>query len=131
MIDELMTGATFSLDPRDEEVSVDFALDRACPGLGVGFAFEGLARGWIALAANVRFPPIPAATLECGKNDVQDWGRFVSEARTLVTQGKEDGALGGIRTHDPCLRRAVLYPAELRVQRGRHDTHLGVWRPSP
>ncbi len=29
------------------------------------------------------------------------------------------GALGGIRTHDPCLRRAVLYPAELRVQRAR------------
>ena len=28
---------------------------------------------------------------------------------------QEDGALGGIRTHDPCLRRAVLYPAELRV----------------
>ena len=33
-------------------------------------------------------------------------------------KGGEDGALGGIRTHDPCLRRAVLYPAELRVQRG-------------
>src|SRR6185437_16427157 len=26
------------------------------------------------------------------------------------------GALGGIRTHDPCLRRAVLYPAELRAR---------------
>ena len=26
-----------------------------------------------------------------------------------------DGALGGIRTPDPCLRRAVLYPAELRA----------------
>jgi hypothetical protein len=25
------------------------------------------------------------------------------------------GAPGGIRTHDPCLRRAVLYPAELRA----------------
>ena len=29
---------------------------------------------------------------------------------------QEDGALGGIRTHDPCLRRAILYPAELRVR---------------
>src|SRR3954470_15644179 len=28
----------------------------------------------------------------------------------------EDGALGGIRTHDPSLRRAVLYPAELRAR---------------
>ena len=28
---------------------------------------------------------------------------------------KGNGALGGIRTHDPCLRRAILYPAELRV----------------
>src|SRR6185312_653430 len=27
-----------------------------------------------------------------------------------------DGALGGIRTHDPSLRRAVLYPAELRAR---------------
>lgn len=26
------------------------------------------------------------------------------------------GASGGIRTHDPCLRRAVLYPAELRMR---------------
>ena len=25
------------------------------------------------------------------------------------------GALGEIRTHDPCLRRAILYPAELQV----------------
>src|SRR5690606_9979381 len=28
------------------------------------------------------------------------------------------GASGGIRTHDPCLRRAVLYPAELRMRCG-------------
>ena len=26
------------------------------------------------------------------------------------------GALGEIRTHDPCLRRAILYPAELQAQ---------------
>src|SRR5487761_527855 len=31
-----------------------------------------------------------------------------------------NGAPGGIRTHDPCLRRAVLYPAELRA----HDQSL-------
>jgi hypothetical protein len=31
--------------------------------------------------------------------------------------------------NDHCLRRAVLYPAELLVQRGRHDTHLGRGRP--
>ena len=28
----------------------------------------------------------------------------------------DNGALGGIRTHDPCLRRAILYPAELQAQ---------------
>ena len=39
------------------------------------------------------------------------------------------GAPGGIRTHDPCLRRAVLYPAELLVQRGRNHTHLAGGRP--
>jgi hypothetical protein len=27
----------------------------------------------------------------------------------------KSGAPGGIRTHDPCLRRAVLYPAELQA----------------
>lgn len=27
----------------------------------------------------------------------------------------EFGALGEIRTHDPCLRRAILYPAELQA----------------
>ena len=42
---------------------------------------------------------------------------------------KGAGAPGGIRTHDPCLRRAVLYPAELLVRRGRHHTHLRVSRP--
>ena len=42
---------------------------------------------------------------------------------------QEDGAPDGIRTHDPCLRRAVLYPAELLVQCGRHDTHLVGGRP--
>jgi len=28
-----------------------------------------------------------------------------------------------------CLRRAVLYPAELLVQRGRNHTHLRLPRP--
>ncbi|MDB5715222.1 MAG: hypothetical protein JWO15_2619, partial [Sphingomonadales bacterium] len=32
---------------------------------------------------------------------------------------EDDGAPDRIRTCDPCLRRAVLYPAELRVRRGR------------
>jgi hypothetical protein len=35
------------------------------------------------------------------------------------------GAPGEIRTHDLCLRRAALYPAELRVRIKReHDTKL-------
>lgn len=28
---------------------------------------------------------------------------------------QKNGALGEIRTHDPCLRRAILYPAELQA----------------
>src|ERR1700679_632812 len=32
------------------------------------------------------------------------------------------GAPGGIRTHDPRLRRPILYPAELRAQRWGGDT---------
>ena len=35
-----------------------------------------------------------------------------------LDKGKKNGAPGGIRTHDPCLRRAVLYPAELRMRCG-------------
>src|SRR5580692_2073996 len=34
----------------------------------------------------------------------------------------ENGAPGGIRTHDPRLRRPILYPAELRAQRWGGDT---------
>src|ERR1700677_1547421 len=34
----------------------------------------------------------------------------------------EIGAPGGIRTHDPRLRRPILYPAELRAQRWGGDT---------
>ncbi|RML95672.1 hypothetical protein ALQ88_200014 [Pseudomonas savastanoi] len=55
-IDELMKGGAFSLDAKDEDAPVDFAFDHACPGLGIGFGFEGLALGWIALTANLRFP---------------------------------------------------------------------------
>ena len=36
-----------------------------------------------------------------------------------------NGALDRIRTCDPCLRRAVLYPAELRVHRGFSSLSLG------
>ncbi|WP_122780382.1 hypothetical protein, partial [Pseudomonas viridiflava] len=78
----LMKGGAFSLDARDKDAPVDFAFDHACPGLGIGFGFEGFALGWIALTTNLRFPlslstagprflivaisTIPA-TLECGK----------------------------------------------------------------
>ena len=121
------------------------AFDHACSGLSVvGFGFEGFALGWIALATDLRLPLILAAIPDgChfdhsrhvqvwkifGKNDFQDQDRFLSVALSPVIQGKEDGAPGGIRTHDHCLRRAVLYPAELLVQCGRHNTHVGGGRP--
>ncbi len=40
-----MKGDTFSLDPRDEDASVDFAFDHAGPGLGVGSGLEDLCAG--------------------------------------------------------------------------------------
>lgn len=55
-IDELMKGGAFSLDARDKDALVDFALDHACPGLSIGFGFEGFSLGWIALTTNLRFP---------------------------------------------------------------------------
>lgn len=48
--------------------------------------------------------------------------KFTKSAQVIDKHGEVDGALEGIRTPDPCLRRAVLYPAELRVR-----THV---RPS-
>jgi hypothetical protein len=33
-----------------------------------------------------------------------------------IVEWKEDGTPGRIRTCDPCLRRAVLYPSELRAR---------------
>ena len=62
------------------------------------------------------------------EEDLRAWASG-SEAGCKNIEGGEDGAPDGIRTHDPCLRRAVLYPAELLVQRGRHDTHVGGGRP--
>ena len=35
--------------------------------------------------------------------------------KSLPGTVRESGALGGIRTHDLSLRRAALYPAELRA----------------
>lgn len=55
-INELMKGGAFSLDARDKDAPVDFAFDHACPGLSIGFGFEGLALGWIALMADLNFP---------------------------------------------------------------------------
>lgn len=40
-----MKGDTFSLEPRDEDASVDFAFDHAWPGLGVGSGLEDLCAG--------------------------------------------------------------------------------------
>src|SRR5690348_4932566 len=58
---------------------------------------------------------------------------MLSPTRTKRTHARvmciESGAPGGIRTHDPCLRRAVLYPAELRAhvrpRGGWHSRHRG------
>lgn len=94
-INELMKGSAFSLDARDKNASVDFAFDHACPGLGIGFGFEGFSLGWIALATDLRFPLILATTPDCcqfdhsrhrvsaaglWQNDVQDQDRFLSGA---------------------------------------------------
>ena len=37
------------------------------------------------------------------------------QPNAVLTSYGAYGALGEIRTHDPCLRRAILYPAELQV----------------
>lgn len=58
---------------------------------------------------------------------------FVSGSYGNMTKQRY-GASGGIRTHDPCLRRAVLYPAELRMQRrgsrGRPQSYASRRRES-
>ena len=57
----------------------------------------------LAFLARAIGGPLPLANGACGA------------AAVVVT---EDGALGGTRTHDPLLRRQMLYPTELRAQRG-------------
>ena len=44
---------------------------------------------------------------------------FYRKRGFLPPKSLKSGALGGIRIPDPCLRRAVLYPAELRVRARR------------
>src|SRR5690606_22459895 len=74
---------------------------------------ERVVAGWKTAGRAAVWPVIgivPLASVTPGwtQKRPQDfsWGLFVS------------GASGGIRTHDPCLRRAVLYPAELRMRCG-------------
>src|SRR5690606_10750768 len=52
----------------------------------------------------------PTIDVESGTGQKTKGPRFSSEPFVV------GGAPGGIRTHDPCLRRAVLYPAELLVR---------------
>src|SRR5688572_21951985 len=49
--------------------------------------------------------------------------QFDSDARTF--DRCEGGAPDWIRTSDPCLRRAVLYPAELRARGKPNSTAVG------
>ena len=53
---------------------------------------------------------------------------FINEISHLVgnTHG-ENGAPDRIRTCGLCLRRATLYPAELRVRRALVKAHQAVW----
>jgi hypothetical protein len=55
------------------------------------------------------------------------WG-FPGLRGVLASDTLGIGAPGGIRTPDHCLRRAVLYPAELRARVCRHFG--GQWRTS-
>lgn len=52
-------------DSGDEDTKVHFAFDHARPGVGIGSGLEGLALGWIALAADLHFPLILAAIPDC------------------------------------------------------------------
>ena len=45
-------------------------------------------------------------------------GELLAMCLPKPTTFTKTGAPGEIRTHDLCLRRAALYPAELRVPRG-------------
>ena len=47
------------------------------------------------------------------------WNKAVSVHSVLLTELLESGAPERIRTSDLCLRRATLYPAELRAHRRR------------
>jgi hypothetical protein len=56
--------------------------------------------------------------------------RLANPCRETIDNFFENGAPGGIRTHDPRLRRPILYPAELRAQRRGGDTTRRRQAPS-
>lgn len=62
--------------------------------------------GW--LDSNQRMTVSKTVALPLGDSPIINW------IKTTLS-----GALGEIRTHDPCLRRAILYPAELQAQQHR------------
>jgi hypothetical protein len=48
-----------------------------------------------------------------------------NDFRILSDKVKQrDGALGGNRTHDPRLRKPVLYPTELRTRDAHHNKKM-------
>ena len=61
---------------------------------------------------------LPAATTTLSfVNKLTSWVLISHNRNKKATRnGWLYGALGEIRTHDPCLRRAILYPAELQAQ---------------
>src|SRR4051812_17834279 len=93
------------------------------PCLGRQFVGERLACGRVALAADLdlvgRFAGVvrPARNGSHGRS-TRRWSAFTwaNCPASVPREQKEDGAPDWVRTSDPCLRRAVLYPAELRAR---------------
>ena len=83
-----------------------------------------------------------AAMLSCTKGQIfrEDFGakfkvvpiwslfgpRGENVRRCLLGKALEDGPPERIRTSDLCLRRAALYPAELRADREPHNTCVAL-----
>ena len=97
-----------------------------------GFRSNGMARSAVATHCVAVEPTTPAfgggarraqpawpAAPRDGERGMRERVAAGMQARACTEAGlsdEGDGALGGTRTHDPSLRRAVLYPTELRAR---------------
>jgi hypothetical protein len=123
-----------NLPVRFQLAAVKLVLNFPCPLNGILSKAEGLGSGWkpptsdlnvisvftLTNGSHERNPAVPKLC-SSGNQSIFSWSAVANKTIKSATSGAPDR----IRTCDLCLRRAALYPAELRVL-GRNDDRSGL-----